>query len=128
MTDPAFSLASWNVRSLRGTRGGPRVRRVLEPDDGVELGVLEDALAERALDVPIMRPGLPEPFLAAAGRGFRSECGYFEAADLPEALARLGDPPAPADDQEAEEWSLAAYAAWLRAAAGSRRGVVFLWS
>jgi len=30
MIDPAFSLASWNVRSLRGARGGPRVRRVLK--------------------------------------------------------------------------------------------------
>jgi len=30
MIDPAFSLASWNLRSLRGARRGPRVRRVLE--------------------------------------------------------------------------------------------------
>ncbi|HBP20540.1 MAG TPA: hypothetical protein DEA08_22460 [Planctomycetes bacterium] len=104
------------------------VRELGEPleDEGVEGGILEEALSAHAPGLEAMRPGLPEPFLGRAQRGFRSEIGFLDAAQIPVLCARLRPGGAPEDAADAEEYALSAYASWLSQAASAGAALVFL--
>ena len=104
------------------------VREQGEPleDEGVEGGILEDALKEQDAELEAMQAGLPEPFLGRAKRGFRSEIGFLEATQIPALRARLQATGAPEDAADAEEYALNAYVSWLSQAASASRSLIFL--
>lgn len=96
-------------------------------DEGVEGGILDDVLSCQPEIDETMRPGLPEPFLGKAERGYRSEIGYLEASEVSARRARLQPDLLPGGSDDAEEYALSAYSDWLAQADAAGRSLVFLW-